>query len=148
MVCINFRGIYLSKYRKFICFIFTEKPSESDLDSSGDNSAHHDSFVEPSHRAFPKDNQYLEMPEVVINVLYRSEGLCFLFVREAVSACREISGACEFGVKLIVDMLIQVSYCSANCSHILMEELMKQYNQVNSGELKNLSTLLLEILVS
>ena len=30
---------------------------------------------------------------------------------------------------------------------MLMEELMKQYNQVNSGELKNLSTLLLEILI-
>ena len=104
--------------------------------------------MEPSHRVFPTDNQYLEMPEVVVNVLYHSEGLCFLFIREAVSACREISGTCEFGVKLIVDMLIQVSFCSVNFSQMLMEELMKQYNQVNSGELKNLSTLLLEILVS
>ena len=88
------------------------------------------------------------MPEAVLNVLYKSNDLCYLFVRESVSSCREISGTCELGVKLIVDMLLQVAYNSAHFSEVLLEELMKQYNQVNSGELKNLSTLMLEILVS
>ena len=88
------------------------------------------------------------MPEAVSTVLYKSEGLSYLFIREAVSACREVGGACEFGAKPIVDMLLQVSYCSAHFSNFLVVEVMKQYNQVNSGELKNLSTLMLEILVS
>jgi hypothetical protein len=88
------------------------------------------------------------MPEAVANVLYKSEGLSYLFIREAVSACREVGGSCEFGAKLIVDMLVQVSYCSDHFSHHLIVEVLKQYNQVNSGELKNLSTLMFEILVS
>ena len=130
---------------------FAEKHSlEADIDSSSSSCS--SQFVEPSHRVFPKsaavNNRYLDMPEGVLNLLYKSEGLCYLFIREAVSACREVSGTCEFGVKLIVDMLIQVAYCSAHFSQFLIEELMKQYNQVNSGELKNLSTLMLEILVS
>ena len=108
-------------------------------------------FEEPSQRIFPKaastSDAYLEMPETVSNILYKSTGLTSLFIREAVSACREVSGSCEFGVRLIVDMLIQVSYCSDHFSKLLIEELMKQYNQVNSGELKNLSILLLEILI-
>ena len=109
-------------------------------------------FDEPSHRVFPAGNStlngYLKMPEAVANVLYKSEGLSYLFIREAVSACREVGGSCEFGAKLIVDMLVQVSYCSDHFSHHLILEVLKQYNQVNSGELKNLSTLMLEILVS
>ena len=88
------------------------------------------------------------MPIAVTNVLYQNRGMTWLFIREAVSACREVGGTCEFGAKHIVDMLIQISYCSSSFSHLLMDELMKQYNQVNSGELKNLSTLMLEILVS
>ena len=87
------------------------------------------------------------MPTVVTNLLYENKGMTWLFIREAVSACREVSGTCEFGAKIIVDMLVQISYCSSSFSQLLMDELMKQYNQVNSGELKNLSSLMLEILV-
>ena len=94
------------------------------------------------------DEVVVKMPIVVSNVLYNFQGISRLFIREAVCACREVSGTCEFGAKLIVDMLLQVSYCSTTFSQSLMDELMKQYNQVNSGELKNLSTLMLEILVS
>jgi len=107
-------------------------------------------FEEPACRVFPKsalNNRYVEMPTVVTNLLYENKGMTWLFIREAVSACREISGTCEFGAKIIVDMLVQVSYCSLSFSQLLMDELMKQYNQVNSGELKNLSSLMLEILV-
>ena len=108
-------------------------------------------FEEPSHRVFTNaatTNSYVKMPLVVSNVLYDCQWVSRLFIREAVCACREVSGTCEFGAKLIVDMLLQVSYCSTTFSQSLMDELMKQYNQVNSGELKNLSTLMLEILVS
>ena len=41
-----------------------------------------------------------------------------------------------------------MSYSSQKFSKILVEEIMRQYNNVSSGELKNLSTLLVEILVS
>ena len=136
---------------RILLYHFAEKsPSKSEIDNS--TSTESLQFVEPSLRVFPKgtikNSHCIKMPDVVSNVLYKSEGLSYLFIREAVSACREIGGACEFGVNLTVDMLIQVSYCSAKISQVLVEELMKQYNQVNSGELKNLSTLLLEILVS
>ena len=70
-----------------------------------------------------------------------------LFIREAVSAIREVNGL-TFGVRPIIDMLILVSVGSKPFSESLLEEIMKQYKSVNSGELKNLSTLLLEVLVS
>ena len=84
-------------------------------------------FEEPACRVFPKsaaNNRYVEMPAVVTNLLYENKGMTWLFIREAVSACREVSGTCEFGAKIIVDMLVQISYCSSSFSQLLMDELM------------------------
>ena len=120
-----------------------------DTEANAENEA--TPFEEPSHRVFTKlveRNNFVQMPQVVANVLYNCKGISWLFVRESLCACREVSGSCEFGAKPIIDMLIQVAYGSSSFSHVLMDELMKQYNQVNSGELKNLSSLMLEILVS
>ena len=50
--------------------------------------------------------------------------------------------------QLKTNVNFQVSYCCQKFSKFLVEEIMRQYNNVNSGELKNLSTLLVEILVS
>ncbi len=66
-----------------------------------------------------------------------------VFVREAVSACREVQGS----VDPLTDMLCAIAYSEEDVTNTLMEEVMYQYNTVNSGELKNLSTLLLELLV-
>ena len=41
----------------------------------------------------------------------------------------------------------QLSYCTRPFTQILLDELMKQYNTVNSGELKALSNLLTELMV-
>ena len=131
---------------------YSSEKISADFESDSNTSSCSNQFDEPCHRVFPSGistpNGYLKMPEAVSNILYKSEGLSYLFIREAVSACREVGGSCEFGAKLIVDMLVQVSYCSDHFSQHLIIEVLKQYNQVNSGELKNLSTLMLEILVS
>ncbi len=66
-----------------------------------------------------------------------------VFVREAVCACREVSGP----IDPIVKVMVKVSRDSQKLSAIVIEEVMQQYNTINSGELKNLSVLLLELLV-
>lgn len=43
-------------------------------------------------------------------------------------------------------MLIHVSFGSARVTNFVLEETMKQYKSVNSGELRNLSTILVELL--
>ncbi len=81
------------------------------------------------------------MPATVSRLLYGP--VAPVFVREAVCACREVSGS----VDLIVEMLVKASMDSEKLSRIVVEEVMQQYNTINSGELKNLSTLLFELLV-
>ena len=87
----------------------------------------------------------LPVPPTVTSVLYGP--IAPLFIREAVSAIREVNGVATGAVRPIIDMLIMVATGSKTFSERLLEEIMKQYKGVNSGELKNLSTLLLEILV-
>ena len=70
--------------------------------------------------------------------------LTSLYVREAVSACREVS---SFAIQTICKALRHATSNSSKFSHALTEELLKQYHSVSSGELKNLSWLLIEILV-
>ncbi len=96
-----------------------------------------------SRRTFNPTEQLVPVPEVVGGVL--TGKLAPLFIREAVCACREVTAS---AVPLIIEMLVHSAYCCATFSQLLIEELMKQYNNVNSGELKNLSTLLIEVLVS
>lgn len=81
------------------------------------------------------------MPVTVCRILYGP--VAPVFVKEAVSACREVTSS----VDIIIDMLVQISFCHAKVTKIVLEEVMQQYNTVNSGELKNLSTLLYELLV-
>lgn len=84
------------------------------------------------------------MPVTVRQVLHGA--VSSIFVKECVCACREISsGACADAV---TDMLSRASREEGKLTGVLMEEVMQQYNSVNSGELKNLSTLLVELLVS
>jgi len=145
----EFGGLHAAiSYLILSCDTEPHRSHKMDTEACAENEA--TPFEEPSHRAFTKSverNNFLQMPQVVANVLYNCKGISWLFVRESLCACREVSGSCEFGAKPIVDMLIQVAYGSSSFSHVLMDELMKQYNQVNSGELKNLSSLMLEILI-
>ena len=69
-----------------------------------------------------------------------------LFVRECLSACREAYNDTP-SVAPIVEMLVQAAYRSSKFSRALLQELLRQYNTVNAGELKNISTLLLEVMV-
>lgn len=71
--------------------------------------------------------------------------LTTLYVREAVSACREVT---SFAIPTISKALCHATSESSKFSHALTEELLRQYHSVSSGELKNLSSLLIEILVS
>jgi hypothetical protein len=66
------------------------------------------------------------------------------FVRETVVALREVVSS----VGPVVDMLVHVARDCTKFTGLLLEEIMRQYNTVNSGELRNLSSLLLELLVS
>ena len=70
---------------------------------------------------------------------------CVHFVREAVSACREVLST---AVPVIIDAMIHAAYGSESFSDLLLAELLKQYHSVSSGELKNLSSLLVDVLVS
>ena len=83
------------------------------------------------------------MPENLSSILYSST--CVHFIREAVSACREVMSA---AVPVIIDALIHAAYSSTSFSDLLLAELLKQYHSVSSGELKNLSALLIDVLVS
>ncbi len=69
-----------------------------------------------------------------------------LFVREMTVALRE---AVPAGRETpIVDMLVYAARDCSGFTSVLLEEIVKQYNSVNSGELRNLSILLMELLVS
>jgi len=115
----------------------------------------------PLKGVFHSDSLY-PMPLTVSSMLYGR--VAKLYIREAVCACR--LGPPEYKIKKVelarltsdfrevsvpigpvVDALVQVSFCCSFFSKILVEEIMKQYNNAPSGELKNLSTLLVEILV-
>merc|ERR1711915_903134 len=85
-------------------------------------------------------NELEKMPTQVSNLLYGP--LASLYISETISACREVNSS----LSLIIEMLVQVSYCCKSFSILVLEELMKQYNSVTSSELKNLSTLLVELL--
>ena len=85
--------------------------------------------------------ELLDPPSSVLTALY-SPSTSPLFVRECVSACREVSGS----VTPITQMLVAASRGSRTFTKTLLEELMKQYKTVNAGELKNLSQLLNDVL--
>ena len=87
-------------------------------------------------------NELLPMPDCMIEVLKGK--LAPLYIREAVSACREVASSC---IPNIIESLIHITTEAEKFSQHLMEELLRQYNNVSSGELKNLSSLLVEILV-
>ncbi|CAB4058031.1 USP9_24 [Lepeophtheirus salmonis] len=80
------------------------------------------------------------MPESVQSVLYGD--LAPMYVREVVTAVRENIGDPEHLSK----MLLGSSYCCERFSFILLEELLKQYSNVNSSELKHLSNLIIDLL--
>jgi len=96
-----------------------------------------------------EEEQLIRPIPASVGALLRGGGAAYLYVRECVSACREIAGGSQNAkmVRPIVETLTQAAFCSNQFSRTLIEEIMKQYNNVNSGDLKNLSTLLLEMLV-
>ena len=81
------------------------------------------------------------MPPSMNEILYGP--VARLYVREAVSACREVIST---AVPTILDALVHAAFDSASFSDLLLEELLRQYQSVSSGELKNLSSLLIDVL--
>jgi hypothetical protein len=51
-------------------------------------------------------------------------------------------------LELLIPTYVQVSFCCKKTSMLVLEELMRQYNSVSSSELRNLSHILVEIMVS
>ena len=103
----------------------------------------------------------MPMPVPVSRLLYGS--LAVTYISETLAACREINSD---SLSLIIEMLIkvvfnsaqvrcligfwffQISYCNRHVSMLVLEELIKLYSSSNSSELKNLSTITVEIMVS
>ena len=83
----------------------------------------------------------IPMPDNMGQILYGS--IAHLYIREAVSACREVISS---AVPVMIDALVHAAYKSSSFSDLLLEELLKQYQNVSSGELKNLSSLLIDVL--
>jgi len=96
-------------------------------------------FRATKNRVF--DGKLIPMPEKLSSILYSS--VCVHYIREAVSACREVTSVV---VPVIIDGLIHAAYNSTSFSDLLLAELLKQYHSVSSGELKNLSSLLIDVL--
>ena len=85
----------------------------------------------------------LEMPACVSRLLFGP--LASVFIAETLSACREINSS---SLSLIIDMLVKISFGSKTVTVVVIEELMKLYSTANSSELKNLSTIIVEMMVS
>ena len=89
----------------------------------------------------------LPLPVTVRQLLHGA--VAPVFVKEVVSACREVgSGGASAAVDAMTDMLVRVAYSSAEFSKLLLMEILQQYKSVNPSELKRLSHLLLELMVS
>ncbi|TRY69996.1 hypothetical protein TCAL_02811 [Tigriopus californicus] len=82
------------------------------------------------------------MPSTLTNVLFGA--IAPLFIRECICAIKEDNTE---GVGPIMEMLVQVAFKDSKFSENLISELLKQYSNANPGELKNLSSLLCDILV-
>jgi len=80
----------------------------------------------------------LEMPHEVSTLVYGN--LSSYYLAEAVTIYREHSNS------IVLDMLKQVSHSCKAVSLIIVEETLKQYTNISSTELRNLSHLLVELL--
>jgi ubiquitin carboxyl-terminal hydrolase 9/24 len=83
----------------------------------------------------------LEMPGCVSRLLFGP--LASVFIAESMSACREINSS---SLTLIIDMLVKISFGSKTVTVVVIEELMKLYSSANSSELRNLSTIMVEMM--
>ena len=109
----------------------------------------------------------MPMPGCVARLLYGPARLVSVYVAETLAAAREMSSS---SLALVSDMLVKVGrdtrvyYTACNmlyfdklCVQIsrgcrsvsvaVLEELMKLYSSSNSSELRNLSTIIVEIMV-
>ena len=111
-----------------------------------DTSCHQDSpnadSLHEDQRTVFADLKLLPTPKSVKQLLYGP--IAPLYIREAVSACREVTSIC---VSTIIQSLVHATYGSTSFTDLLMKELLKQYNTVSSGELKNLSSIFIDVLV-
>ena len=82
------------------------------------------------------------MPVTVMQLLHGA--VAPVFVKEVVSACREVGGG---AVDAITEMLVLVAFASKDFSRLLLQEILEQYKSVNPSELKHLSQLLLDLMV-
>jgi len=80
----------------------------------------------------------LEMPHEVSSLVYGN--LSCYYIAEAVTIYREHNNS------IVLDMLKGVSFSCKAVSMIIVEETLKQYSTISSTELRNLSSLLVELL--
>ena len=105
----------------------------------------------------------MPMPGCVARLLYGPARLVSVYVAETLAAAREMSSS---SLALVSDMLVKVggvtrvhsvqcavTICvqiSRGCRSVsvaVLEELMRLYSSSNSSELRNLSTIIVEIMV-
>ena len=94
----------------------------------------------PSSSHFANEALISPVPTSV-RVTLSSPSLASQFIHETIVSLREVISA--GGVAPVADMLVHVSKDCSQFTASLLEEIMKQYNNVNSGELKNLSNVTL-----
>ena len=122
------------------------------------DTAPHLSHVRPE--AGPGPRNCMVMPAPVSRLVYGP--LAVTYISETLSSSREMNST---SLSLIIEMLVkvdqigeknsemnvhsffQISYCCYSVSMLVLEELMKLYTISNSSDLRNLSTIIVDIMV-
>merc|ERR1712242_201851 len=81
------------------------------------------------------------MPAPVSRLVYGP--LAVTYISETLSSSREMNST---SLSLIIEMLVKISYCCYSVSMLVLEELMKLYTISNSSDLRNLSTIIVDIM--
>jgi len=113
-----------------------------DLNPTGSGSASHNN----SSRHF--DIKFCPLISPVpkaVSITISDSAISKSFIRETIIALREVVSSGSVGP--VVDALAHVSSNRSEFSAAAVEEIMRQYNNVSSGEMRNLSTALLELLI-
>jgi len=103
------------------------------------DTAPHLSHVRPE--AGPGPRNCMVMPAPVSRLVYGP--LAVTYISETLSSSREMNST---SLSLIIEMLVKISYCCYSVSMLVLEELMKLYTISNSSDLRNLSTIIVDIM--
>ncbi|KAH9492249.1 Ubiquitin carboxyl-terminal hydrolase 24 [Bulinus truncatus] len=84
---------------------------------------------------------FLKMSQEMISYVFGEES--YRYIKEVVTAVRELSSGTS---QSLFDMLLYCSYCNLNFTKILLKQIMWQYSNIASNEVKPIFALLTEVL--